>query len=304
MTETLLAESDAAFESYLAVRHRLPAARFGTDWTTASSLAEVAAPFDLVLLDAYGVLNVGETPIAGAAACIAALRQAGKAVMVVSNSAGYPKRRMMDRYRRLGFDFAPDEVATSREALLAHLAQAAPRRWGLMLGSADGTEGLGGIDACFLAEDRAIYDAVDGFLLIGSEGWTETRQAMLEASLRQRPRPVCVGNPDIVAPREDGLSREPGFFAHRLIDATGMSVRFFGKPFPEIFDLALARCADPPAPERVLMVGDTLHTDILGGRAMGFATALVTDHGSLANLDVAEAIRRSEIVPDFVIGGI
>jgi glycerol-1-phosphatase len=288
-----------AFEAYLSVRHRLPDTTFPANWQTADTLGDIAAPFDLILLDAYGVLNVGETPVPGAAERIAALRAAGKAVMVISNSAAYPKQRMMQRYIRLGFDFTPDEVVTSRETLLAHLAGASPCHWGMMLNGQFGTEELKDLDACILGDDRAAYDAAEGLLLIGSDGWTEVRQMLLEASLRARPRPVLVGNPDLVAPREAGLTREPGHFAHRLIDATGIMPHFFGKPFPEIYALATSRHGIDPS--RVLMVGDTLHTDVLGGRFMGFGTALVTGHGALAGLDAAEAIRRSSIVPDFVI---
>ncbi len=302
MTVPAPTEPACAFEAYLQVRARLPDAEFPATWRTARCLAEIAVPFDLILLDAYGVLNVGESAIPGAAAQIAALRASGKAVMVVSNSAGYPKHRMMQRYAWLGFDFAPDEVVTSREALLAHLATLPPLRWGLMIGAAAGTVKLGRINGIVLADEPTAYDAVEGFLMIGSDGWSEGRQALLEASLLARPRPVYVGNPDIVAPREDGLTQEPGYFAHRLADATGITPRFFGKPFPDIYDLAMSRNAVHPS--RVLMVGDTLHTDVLGGRRMGFATALVTDHGSLVGLDVAEAIRRSGIVPDYVMGEI
>ena len=131
-------------------------------------------------LDAYGVLNVGETPIEGAVERIAALRAAGKRVMVVSNSAGYPKARMMQRYARLGFDFTPSEVVTSREALFAHLADVPTRRWGMMLNVSNGTDDLNGIDAHVLADDPAAYDAAEGILLVGSDGWTDARQDMLE----------------------------------------------------------------------------------------------------------------------------
>ncbi|MGB8624117.1 MAG: HAD-IIA family hydrolase [Paracoccaceae bacterium] len=293
-----------AFDAYMAVRDRLPSARFPARFATAPSLAEIAAPFDLVLLDAYGVLNIGETAIPGAAERVAALRQDGKKVMVVSNSAGYPKRLMMRRYATLGFDFTDSEVATSREALLRQLAGQPDCRWGLMLNPRHGLEEFEEIETSFLADDRTDYDRVDGFLLIGSEGWTESRQAMLQASLSAKPRPVLVGNPDIVAPREDGLSLEPGHFAHRLANATGIAPVFLGKPFDAIFDIALSRLSPRPEAERVLMVGDTLHTDILGGRHLGFATALVTDFGSLAGTDAAEAISRSGIVPDFVINRI
>ncbi len=295
------ASGSAAFEAYLAVRHRLPETPLGAGYGMAADLGEIADPFDVVLFDAYGVLNVGETPILGAAARISALREVGKRVMVISNSAGYPKQAMMARYDRLGFDFAPDEVVTSREALLARLATEPPRRWGLMLGQGHGLSEFEGIDARRLGDSAADYDWAEGFLLVGSDGWTAERQGRLKAALRDRPRPVLVGNPDLVAPREDGLSLEPGHFAHALADAGLAEPEFFGKPFRQIFDLALSRLDPLPDPSRVLMVGDTLHTDVLGARLMGFASVLVTDHGPLAGQDVMAAIDRSGIVPDFVI---
>ena len=299
-----MSEAARAFEAYLRVRHRLPVASFAGQPIRAETLAEVAAPYDVILLDAYGVLNVGERPVPGAAARIAALRGAGKTVMVVSNSAGYPKRLMMDRYAELGFEFTSDQVVTSREGLLAHMADAPRRRWGLMLPDTHGTEEFEALDTCFLEDDPGPYDAVEGFLLVGSGDWSDRRQSLLEASLQDNPRPVIVGNPDIVAPREDGLSREPGHYAHRLADRTGLAPEFLGKPFPKIYELALERLPEAPDPARVLMVGDTLHTDILGGRHMGFATALVTGFGSLVGMDVDDAIARAGIVPDIIVSRI
>nr|WP_323782467.1 HAD hydrolase-like protein [Amylibacter sp.] len=289
------------FQTYESVRHRLPSARFTRNFSFAPSLEQVAAPFDLILFDAYGVLNVGETPIDGAAARITALRTAGKSVMVVSNSAGYPKRLMMERYARLGFDFTPSEVVTSRDALLHHLSQTPPRRWGAMLNPAHGTEEFESHRLSFLGDDPAVYDGVEGFLLVGSDGWTDDRQSLLEASLHHHPRPVIVGNPDIVAPREGGFSREPGYYAHRLADATGIAPVFLGKPFASVFELALSRPDPPVKKTRVLMVGDTMQTDILGGGLMEVSTALVTGFGAHFGADPADLIARSGIVPDFII---
>lgn len=289
-----------AFANYLKIRDRLP--------TIASpgraeqvDFRDISDDFDLILFDAYGVLNVGETAIPGAAESVAALRAAGKAVAVVSNSAAYPKAHMMARYARLGFDFAPSEVVTSREAMYERIKSEPPWSWGVMLNPSAGLGELETLDAHILTDAPEAYDVVNGFLLIGSDGWTEQRQDLLEAALARAPRPVFVGNPDLVAPRETGLSLEPGWFAHRLANATGITPVFLGKPFPEIFDLALARFAEPVLPNRVLMVGDTLHTDILGGAQAGFATALVTAYGSLAGLDVVAAIEASAINPDFVV---
>lgn len=171
----------------------------------------------------------------------------------------------------------------------------------MMLSDAYGTDEFEELHTTFLADDRVAYDAAEGFLLVGSEGWTERRQSLLENALTAHPRPVVVGNPDIVAPREDGLSREPGHYAHRLAARTGIEPVFLGKPFAGVYDLVLSRLPDTPDPSRILMVGDTLHTDILGGRHMGFATALVTGFGALRGLDPDDAIVRSGIAPDFVV---
>lgn len=296
-------DAAAAFAAYEAVRHRLPEAAFPARATAVANLLALADMADVFLLDAFGVLNVGNRPIPGARAAIAALRRAGKRVIVVSNAASYCKRVQVDHYRRIGFDFVEEDVISSRDALLEELRRRPPCRSGMMAPRAGGREGIEHLDADFLEDDAGAYAAAEAFLLLGSCEWTEDRQGLLLQSLTQRPRQVLVGNPDIVAPREKGLSPGPGHYAHRIADATGIEPEFFGKPFGAIFDLALA-CCPGVAPRRVVMVGDTLQTDILGGAAAGLRTALVTGHGALAGLDPTVAIDGSGIVPDFILPSI
>ncbi|MEM8694332.1 MAG: HAD-IA family hydrolase [Pseudomonadota bacterium] len=108
-----------------------------------------------------------------------------------------------------------------------------------------------------------------------------------------------VANPDIVAPREHGFSTEPGRFAHAVADATGIAPDFFGKPFPNIYDLVFERLGPVDRP-RVVMVGDSLHTDVLGAHAAGIASVLISGYGFFANEDVHAAIQASGITPDFI----
>ena len=109
-----------------------------------------------------------------------------------------------------------------------------------------------------------------------------------------------MGNPDWVAPNEQRLSVEPGYFAHQLSPINGVTLHCFGKPFSNIYQLAWAGLESIPK-QRILMVGDTLHTDILGGAAHGVKTALVTDHGLFAKHDVSPYITQSGIVPDYIM---
>lgn len=119
----------------------------------------------------------------------------------------------------------------------------------------------------------------------------------LIASLRTRPRIVLLANPDLAAPREGFFSIEPGHIAQQLIAAVNMPLHAFGKPYKSIFQLALSSLPKDIYPDQVLMIGDTLHTDILGGRFAGLETALVTRQGLSSTLNWQQAIDDTGIVP-------
>ena len=292
-------DAKGAFERYEQVRGRLPDARFAARSQRMGSLLEIADAADVFVFDAYGVLNVGDGAIAGAAARIADLRALGKRVFVLSNSASHTKAQMVARFVGLGFDFSADEIICSRDAALNHVAgMENVRRWGVIAPAHFKPSDVP-FKVVVLGGNPADYDAVDGFLFLGAALWTATRQAMLVASLHRVPRPVVIANPDLVAPRETGLSLDPGFYGHAIADETGVIPAFLGKPFAPVFQRV------PVEPStRVVMVGDTLHTDILGGAAQGWKTVLVTDHGLFKGLDVAPFIKASGIVPDWQLGSI
>ncbi len=295
-------DTATALAAYEAIRHRLPPAmppqavpqRAGT-------LADLADAFDVFLLDAFGVLNIGETAIPGVIDRISDLTAAGKRVIVVSNAAGFPHTTLMQKYARLGYSFAPEDVITSRATLLSAIVPFQDRHWGLMATRSAGLQDLEHLRVTYLEEDATAYDAAEGFLMIGSATWTEERHSRLTTALINRPRPVWVGNPDIVAPRETGFSTEPGHFAHRLADDTGVVPEFFGKPFNNIFDLAFRRLGDAVPRDRIVMVGDSLHTDILGAQTAGIASALIAGYGFFAGHDAAEGIERTGISPNYIL---
>jgi ribonucleotide monophosphatase NagD (HAD superfamily) len=159
-------------------------------------------------------------------------------------------------------------------------------------------------DVLTIDRDPDLFWDAEGYLFLSSRGWDAERQERLIARLDRRPCPVLIGNPDLVAPREYGLTKEPGFYAHDILDRTNCLVRFFGKPFGNAFEHAKRAAAARPSGlggARLVMVGDTLHTDILGGAAAGVRTVLVTDHGVLKGQDVCAHVEESGIRPDFVI---
>lgn len=293
-----LRDAATAFARYEAVRHRLPLAEFAETSTQVATLRDVADRFDGFLLDAFGVLNVGDTPIPGAIARMAELRAMGKRLCVLTNAASYTRSGAVAKYRRLGFDFAPSEVVTSRDVASARLAAIAPgARWATIAAPGDDFHDIPA-DLGDAINDPALFDTSDAILFLSSVQWSAAVQDRLFNALSRNPRPVVVANPDLVAPREDGLSQEPGLFAHAILDALNVPMHWFGKPFGGAFDDGVARLGLPR--DSIAMVGDTLHTDILGGRAAGMGTVLIADHGLFAGQNVAPFIAASGIVPDVI----
>ena len=132
--------------------------------------------------------------------------------------------------------------------------------------------------------------------------WTTSRyvDSRLETALAKGARELLVGNPDISAPLGGFFSAEPGYWAVRAMQVTGIKPRWYGKPHAAAFDLVFARLQQVYGRRfernRVAMVGDTLHTDILGARAAGWSSVLVTDHGLFRGRNVDEFINVSGIV--------
>lgn len=262
------------------------------------TLSQAAELWDGFVLDAFGVLNVGETPIPGAVVRMAELRARGKRLCVLTNAASYPRHVALEKYRRLGFDFTADEVVSSRDVAAMRLGCIAPGAiWGAIAAEGDEFQDLS-VKVVDAIEAPGVLDSADAILFLSTARWTPAWQERLLTALERRPRPVVVANPDLVAPREGGLSREPGFYAHDLIDQLGLDVRFFGKPFPEGFLDAVA--ATGLGIDRLAMVGDTPHTDILGGAAQGMGTILIPRHGLFAGRESAPFLALSGIIPDVI----
>lgn len=288
-----------AVQRYEEIQGRLPTAQFPTSSIHRAHLGELTDYIDAFVLDGFGVLNVGDQAVPDAAQRVNDLRAAGKQVRVLTNGATLPVTNTLAKYQKWGMHFDASEVVSSRDALARKLAEHQNMRWGF---SAVEESILASLvpDAVLLRDDASIYESCDGFVLLGTGTWNFDRQALLQQALSAKARPVLVGNPDLVAPLPEGLSREPGLYAHALEDAKLTKPEFFGKPFDNAFAIVRESLGDID-PARIAMVGDTLHTDILGGAQAGWKTVLITGHGLLRGLDVEAAIARSGIRPDFII---
>jgi len=285
---------------YREIAPRLPAAKFPDKSRTARHLLDLVDDIDCFVLDGFGVLNVGVEPVPGASEQLAELQKRGKQLRVLTNGASFPSSFTTKKYRGWGMQFDESHVVSSRDALAEHLAQRDDDLlWGVAAFPDSGIEQFEA-RTVLLGDTPDVYDSVDGFILLGAGLWTRQRQQLLETALKIRARPLLVGNPDLVAPLAGGFSNEPGLFAHAIADQGLAEPVFFGKPFANAF-VAVNRTIQGIPPERIAMVGDTLHTDILGGAAMGWKTVLVLNHGILRDLDSDAEIQAAGIRPDYIV---
>lgn len=270
-----------------------------------TSLLDVADEFDVLLLDGFGVLNVGAEPIEGMPDVINTLINKGKAAFVLTNGATFPVMKNAVRYPKWGYNIPVEQVISSRNAVEhavpSHPLSTRGKTWGV-IGAPDYEPETLKVKSIYLTEENV--DSVDGIIFLGTLDWNSEKQAWLLESLSKRPRPVLIGNPDVCAPLTSEFTTEPGVYALDIKAVDGTSVHFFGKPFQLCYALSFSKIIDVVGsidPSRVLMVGDTLHTDILGGNTFGMKTALMADYGLLRGRNPYEYIEASGITPDFVV---
>jgi len=268
--------------------------------THSENLGAISDHFDVFLLDAFGVLNLGKTGINGAVERVQLLKNMGKTVLVLTNGARLPSENALKKFLKLGFHFDLSDIVSSRDALAAAITPLPDDGfWGVMSSQNSQIETLG-VPCRRLEDDKLTYDRASGFILLSASEWNESRQLLLRECLAKAPRPILVGNPDIIAPRGSHFSLEPGHYAYELGRDLKLELQLFGKPFANIYDLAFKRLPNVDL-SRVAMVGDSLHTDILGGVAYGVKTVLVTEHGLFSGFDCRRFIMETKIVPDFII---
>jgi len=288
-----------AIERYTEIAHRLPQPVNPASSGYVDNLAELVDEIDVFVLDGFGVLNIGDATVPGAVERVAQLQKLGKQVLVLTNGATLPTEKTVEKYRNWGMTFKLEDVISSRNALEQALSCHDNKiHWGVIATKFAQIERLAPLTT-LLGDSPDDYAAVDGFVFLSSLEWSDQRQQLLHEALAEKSRPFLVGNPDLVAPQKKGMSKEPGYYSHLLADVKICKPAFYGKPFKAVFDLAAARIADVE-PHRIAMVGDTLHTDILGGASYGWRTVLIKSHGLMKEADTEPTFSVTGIRPNFV----
>jgi len=174
---------------------------------------------------------------------------------------------------------------------------------------------LGTIDSAHYIESTGLHtlpvsdinssniDKVNALIFLDDEGFdwqTELNKAV--NILRRRTIPVIVANTDRAYPLSvNEVSIAIGGIASMIESVVGKQFIRFGKPDSQMFMFAydLIREYRPISKKQIVMVGDTLQTDILGGNKFGLDTVLVLT-GNTLPADVETRITASGIMPTYI----
>ena len=242
-----------------------------------TGISDLAANYDALLVDVWGVLHQGEGAFPAALECLAGLRSADIPVVLVSNAA---RRGDVLRAELAGSGITPDlyhDAIASGELTWRALANGEP----------DFTRG---VDGYFFGPVRShgLRAGLDivwrerpeeaGFVLNtgppeGNPPSADVCDAFLERMAASKLPMICA-NPDQVAVRGGMLGISAGAIARRYRDRFDARVVFFGKPDPDVFVQA-ASLLPAGRSDRLLVVGDAFATDIAGANAAGLDSLLV-----------------------------
>lgn len=293
--------ADSALALYEALRPLLPKARAGGN-RKAARLLDLLDEFDALILDGFGVINVGFETIPGIETLLAEAKKRHIDVLVLTNGASHPSELSAKKYQGWNLPLDSTDVISSRDALIAHFhALKARQGWMALDTKVTPPENMDGAEEL----SASALASATGFAMLGSIAWHAGDQEIFEQSLRDNMRPVLIGNPDVTAPLPDSFSAEPAYWIARAMQKLPVQPVWFGKPHALAFELAYnqlcARAGKPVNKSRIAMVGDSLHTDILGGLAFGLRTVLVTSYGLLRHHNVDKVISETGIAPDWQV---
>lgn len=260
-----------------------------------TGLSAVIGRYEAVISDVWGVLHNGIVATPGAQEALAAARQAGCAVVLLTNAPRPPDSiaRQLQSLA-IGPDCC-DQIVSSGGVTRALLEKEGNAPF-FHLGPPRDAALYRGLKARPVSFEEASLILCTGPF----DDETETAgdyRAMMEAALKRRLRLFCA-NPDLIVERGDRLIPCAGAIAD-LYEKMGGEVIWVGKPRAMVYSIAYDRIAAvlgrKPDAKRILCIGDAFRTDIAGARAGGHDSimTLAGIHAHQIHLNAAGHDRRA-----------
>jgi HAD superfamily hydrolase (TIGR01450 family) len=239
------------------------------------NLNEVIGGYDVVLSDVWGVVHNGVEVFQHSCAALAAARQAGATVVLITNSPR-PAPGVIEQMRVLGVpEGTYDRIVTSGD-VTRHLIAEGPKK-AFLLGPERDMPLFAGLDVEVVGAESAEAIVCTGFFDDEKEV-PEDYTDMLTAFVK-RDVPFICANPDLVVERGHRIIPCAGAVA-AYYEQLGGKTRIAGKPHKPIYEAALAAARAARGEfqkDRVLAIGDGMPTDVRGALSQGLDLLYISD---------------------------
>lgn len=263
--------------------------------------------YNVIFFDAFGVLKNYQGLVPGIERTFEYLAEQKKEYYIVTNDASRSPVQLASSYHKMGLHaVTPDRIISSGMLTKEYLYLKVPDGMVAYLGtqgSAHYIESLGLHPIPINEVNESNMDKIKALLFLDDEGfdWKDGLNKAINL-MRKRTIPAIVANTDHAYPVTiHDLSVAVGGLAMMVETIVGKKFIKFGKPDSQMFMFAydLIRDYRPISKKEIVMVGDTLHTDILGGNKFGLDTVLVLSGNTLPK-DVDTRVTSSGIVPTYI----
>lgn len=249
--------------------------------------------FEGYAFDLDGTVYLGDAALPGAVETLAAIREAGRAVVFVTNKPLESAEDYAAKLTSLGIPAARRDVVTATDSLVEYLS------------------GTGGSARLLVVGEPLVHRvlASAGFALTSDPSEADVvvvtfdrtfDYAKLEAAyraVRLHGARLVASNPDPFCPTPEGGLPDCAAMLAAIEACTGARAEAVtGKPSRQMADAVLSRLGVPAS--QTLLVGDRLATDVAMAKRSGMRAALVLSGAtSSGDLDAAAPGAR----PDFVL---
>lgn len=242
-----------------------------------ASFAELANNYEAILFDIWGVVFDGVNPYPGAIERINDLIARGKKVLFLSNNPR-PSEIAAGNLKKWGVNLSKAVVYTSGDAVREQLKSWDDQVFKSLgstfyhLGKERNKDILSGLEV------RVTENLEESnFLLITVYSDPDEDFDIYDDFLKKAISiglPAVCANPDVFAPEGKGVRRCAGAFGKKY-EAMGGRVHYYGKPDAKFFNKLIDKFLPDVPKDKILMVGDTLETDILGANRAGIDSVLL-----------------------------
>lgn len=267
--------------------------------------------FKAVFLDSYGVLKNHQGLIEGVPETIDYIREQGIELRVLTNDASRSQPQQVQMFEDLGLKgLKEEEVITSGMLARQFLELKIKKGKVAYLGTENSASyimqnGLEGIPVSEI--DIENNSDVSAFAFLDDEGFEWHRDINRTVNfLRRNNLPIIVANSDKYYPiSRDDVAVAIGGISRLCESVLNQKFIRFGKPDSQMFMFAYDDINETGNFDKsdILMVGDTLHTDILGGNKFGLKTLLVLS-GNTRGKTAESKINSTGIIPDYIADSI